>query len=278
MYLLNGESRHCLEFSDRGFQYGDGLFETIEVLNGIPVFLNQHLQRLSKGCKKLLIPMPDIGIIRKEALQLAQSATSKQAVLKLIVTRGSGGRGYRQPETIHPTRLLSLHPFPDYPERFNQQGIAVRFCSTRLGMNPALSGIKHMNRLEQVIARSEWNSSEFQEGLMLDMNGNVIEGTMSNVFIVKENVLYTPIIEQCGVDGIIRNIVISEARKNQIGLEEKTLNKEDIKSADELFVTNSIVGIWPVKQLAEQKYAIGPLIRHVQQLLLAFKQEDIHAC
>jgi 4-amino-4-deoxychorismate lyase len=278
MYLLNGETKHCIEFSDRGFQYGDGLFETIEVLNGIPVFLNQHLQRLSKGCKKLLIPIPDIEIFRKEAFQLSQSSASKQAVLKLIVTRGSGGRGYRQPELIHPTRLFSLHPFPDYPESYKQQGINIRFCNTRLGINPALSGIKHMNRLEQVVARSEWNSSGIQEGLMLDINGNIIEGTMSNVFLVKENVLYTPTIEQCGVEGIVRNIVISEAQKNQVYIVEKTLSKEDIKSADELFVTNSIIGIWPVKQLEEQRYAIGPLTQHLQKLLLAIRQEDIHAC
>ena len=278
MYLLNGETKQCIEFSDRGFQYGDGLFETIEVLNGIPVFLNQHLQRLSKGCKKLLIPIPDIEIFRKEAFQLAQSSASKQAILKLIVTRGSGGRGYRQPEIIHHTRLFSLHPFPDYPESYKQQGINIRFCNTRLGINPALSGIKHMNRLEQVVARSEWNSSEIQEGLMLDINGNIIEGTMSNIFLVKENVLYTPTIEQCGVEGIVRNIVISEAQKNQVYVVEKTLSKEDIKSADELFVTNSIIGIWPVKQLEEQRYVIGPLTQHLQKLLLAFRQEDIHAC
>ena len=278
MYLLNGETKHCIEFSDRGFQYGDGLFETIEVLNGIPVFLNQHFQRLSKGCEKLLIPMPDIDIIRKEAFQLAQSSVSKQAVLKLIVTRGSGGRGYRQPETIHPTRLFSLHPYPGYPESFKQQGINLRFCNTRLGINPALSGIKHLNRLEQVMARSEWNSPEIQEGLMLDINGNVIEGTMSNIFLVKENSLYTPVIEQCGVEGVLRNIVIAEARKNQMQVVEKTLSKEDVKSADEVFVTNSIVGIWPVKQLEKKKYLLGPITKRMQQLLLAFKQEEVHGC
>jgi len=278
MYLLNGESKHCIEFSDRGFQYGDGLFETIEVLNGTPVFLNQHLQRLSKGCEKLLIPMPDIEIIRKEAFQLAQNSISKQAVLKLIMTRGSGGRGYRQPEIIHPTRLFSLHPFPDHPESFKQQGITLRFCNTRLGLNPALSGIKHMNRLEQVMARSEWNSPEIQEGLMLDIDDNVIEGTMSNVFLVKENTLYTPVIEQCGVEGVLRNIVIAEARKIQVKVIEKTLSKEDIKSADELFVTNSIIGMWPVKQLEHQKYALGPLTKRMQGLLLAFKQEEVHGC
>ena len=113
---------------------------------------------------------------------------------------------------------------------------------------------------------------------MLDINNNVVEGTMSNVFLVKENCLYTPVIKQCGVEGVLRNIVIAEARKNQIQVVEKTLSKEDLKSADEVFVTNSIIGIWPVKQLEKQKYLLGPLTKRMQGLLLAFKQEEIHGC
>ena len=276
MYLLNGESKHTIEFSDRGFQYGDGVFETIEVLNGTPVFLNQHLHRLFKGCDRLQIPCPDKEILKKEAFQLAKGSAS--AVLKLNITRGSGGRGYRQPETIQPTRLFALHPFPDYPESFSLDGINARFCDTRLGLNPFLAGIKHMNRLEQVMARSEWNHSDIQEGLMMDINGNVVEGTMSNLFFVKRNILYTPVIEQCGVEGILRDIVILLAKKNQIQVIEKTIAKEEIQSTDELFVTNSIIGIWPIKKIGMKKYRTGLLTQQLQSLFLAFKQEDVNGC
>ena len=276
MYLLNGESKHTIEISDRGFQYGDGLFETIEVLNGTPVFLNQHLQRLFKGCQRLLLPIPDPDTLRKEAFQLSQGETS--AVLKLIVTRGSGGRGYRQPETIQPTRLLSLHPFPEYPESFKQQGITVRFCANLLGLNPSLAGIKHMNRLEQVLARAEWDSPEIQEGLMLDINGNVIEGTMSNLFMVKDQVLYTPTIEQCGVEGVLRNILISLAKQKQMKLIEKRISKEELLSADELFVTNSIIGIWPIKQVETQHFKIGSITHKLQSLFSTFKHEEGNDC
>jgi 4-amino-4-deoxychorismate lyase len=276
MYLLNGESKHTIELSDRGFQYGDGVFETIEVLNGTPVFLNQHMHRLFKGCDRLLIPCPDKEILKKEAFQLAKGSPS--AVLKLIITRGSGGRGYRQPDTIQPTRLFSLHPFPDYPETFSLHGINARFCDTRLGLNPCLAGIKHMNRLEQVMARSEWNHEDVQEGLMMDINGNVVEGTMSNVFVVKQNVLYTPAIEQCGVEGILRDIVIWLAKKQQIKVIEKTMTKVEILSADELFVTNSIIGIWPIKKIDKQTYDVGLLTQQLQSLFLAFKQEEFHDC
>jgi len=276
VYLLNGESKHCIEFSDRGFQYGDGLFETIEIFNGIPVFLDQHLQRLDTGCKKLLIPAPDIDLLKKEAYQLAKG--SARAVLKLIVTRGSGGRGYRQPEPIQATRLFSLHPFPDYPESLFQQGINAIFCATRLGLNPMLAGIKHMNRLEQVLARAEWTSANIHEGIMMDNEGRVIEGTMSNLFIVKDNCLYTPTIEQSGVNGILRNIIINLAIENQIPLIEKTLLKQDVVTADEVFVTNSIIGIWPVKQIDTQAFQVGKITEALQQLLSTFKQQVINVC
>ena len=116
---------------------------------------------------------------------------SSKAVLKLILTRGSGGRGYRQPDVIQTTRVLSLYPFPDYPDIYKEQGITARFCDTRLGLNPALAGIKHLNRLEQILARAEWTDPDIQEGIMLDMNDHVIEGTMTNLFYIKNNTLYT---------------------------------------------------------------------------------------
>ena len=273
MHLLNGKNKHNIDYSDRGFQYGDGLFETIEVLNETPVFFQQHIQRLVKGCHMLLLPIPDSTLLLKEAIELSKN--SRSAVLKLIYTRGSGGRGYRQPEIIQPTRLFSLHPFPDYPKNFSQIGITVRFCTTRLGLNPSLAGIKHLNRLEQVIARSEWDESNIQEGLMLDINENVVEGTMSNIFLVKDNILYTPVLEQCGIEGILRNILISIANDHRIRVVEKKISKQDVYSASEIFITNSIIGIWPVSQLEKVQYKIGTLTRELQKLFLIFKQRDI---
>ncbi len=273
MHLLNGKSEHSIEFSDRGFQYGDGLFETIEVSNGVPVFFQQHLQRLIKGSHKLFMPVPDSSVFVMEAFKLSKN--SSNAVLKLIYTRGSGGRGYRQPETLHPTRLFSLYPLPEFPQNFSQSGITIRFCVTRLGLNPSLAGIKHMNRLEQVIARAEWIGSDIQEGLMLDMNNNIIEGTMSNLFLVKDNVLYTPVIDHCGIEGVLRNILITIANNQQIVVVEKKISKQDIYLADEIFITNSIIGIWPVIQLEEVHYKIGTLTRELQKLFLVFKQKDI---
>ena len=273
MYLLNGERKQYIEISDRGFQYGDGLFETIEVQNGTPLFFEQHLQRLYKGCQRLLISAPDKEILSKEAYQLSKG--SPRAVLKIMITRGSGGRGYRQPDKQFPSRLLSLHPFPEYPKSFSQQGIVAKFCHYRLGLTPSLAGIKHMNRLEQVLARAEWNLPDIQEGLVMDINDSVIEGTMSNLFIVKNNQLYTPLIDQCGVEGIIRNMLIVMATENNIQVTETKISKKDVLLADEVFMTNSVIGIWPVRQLDQQLFSVGSMTKKLQYLFSECREKEV---
>jgi 4-amino-4-deoxychorismate lyase len=268
MILINGESKEHIEISDRGFQYGDGLFETIEVRDGQAVFLERHLQRLNAGCQRLYIPFPDIEVLRFEAGELCRLSVGGthplRAVLKIIITRGSGGRGYRQPDVIHPTRILSLHPYPDYPEVYRQQGIVVRICATRLGLNPALAGIKHLNRLEQVLARAEWNDSSIQEGLMLDVNGHVIEGTMTNLFYVKNNSLHTAMLVQSGVAGIMRGIIMKISVDCGFSVVEHEFTKDELLSADEVFVCNSIIGIWPVNQIETTRFSVGPATRNIQ--------------
>lgn len=274
MILVNGEYRDHIEIADRGFQYGDGLFETIEIKNGQAVFLDRHLHRLQSGCSRLRIPCPDPELIRSEAALLCKN--SPLAVLKLIITRGSGGRGYRQPPVLQPTRVLSLHPYPDYPEHYRQQGIAVRFCRTRLGLNPSLAGIKHLNRLEQVLARAEWDDPEIQEGFMLDMDNHVIEGTMTNLFYFKGNAAYTPTLTHSGVDGITRRILMGLLRKRDIAVHETACTVEELSTADEVFICNSIIGIWPVQTIENIRYAVGPLTRQCQFDLNECKEEAVN--
>ena len=274
MILINGEDRHSIDVSDRGFQYGDGLFETIAVANGKPLFLQQHLSRLFAGCKQLLIPPPDIALLVAESRQLASKADN--AVLKMIVTRGSGGRGYRQPANIAPTRVLSLHPFPEYPADYQTDGVRIRFCQLRLAKNPALAGIKHLNRLEQVLARAEWDDDAIQEGLMCDHEGYVIEGTMSNLFVVKNDMLLTPNLTHCGIRGILREIVVNFASTRKIGVFEKQqLDQQSILEADEIFITNSVIGIWPVRQLNEQCFKVGRITRRMQQWYAEARKEEM---
>jgi len=277
--LVNGECREHIEISDRGFQYGDGLFETIAVSNGQPVFFDRHIDRLEAGCRRLFIPFPGTELLTFEAKKLCQH--SNKAVLKLILTRGSGGRGYRQPEVIQTTRVLSLHPFPSFPcsrlgifaSIYEEQGIVVRFCDTRLGLNPVLAGIKHLNRLEQILARAEWSDPDIQEGIMLDMNEHVIEGTMTNLFYVKNNTLYTSSITLTGVAGIMRGIIMVMASDHGLSAIEHTFTKDELLTADEVFVCNSIVGIWPIKQIAAKCFSVGVRTRQLQAWLIQFINE-----
>lgn len=264
--LVNGEPGHALSLADRGLQYGDGLFETILVKAAQPVFLQQHLDRLQNGCQRLLIPCPNLDLIGAEISQVIQEAPL-QAVLKIIVTRGSGGRGYRQPEPIAPTRIISLHPYPNYPAAFKQVGVVVRFCQIRLGCNPALAGIKHLNRLEQVLARAEWHDPAIQEGLMLDSHGRVIEGTMSNLFWVKNHILFTAPLLESGVAGIMRAHILQLARCNAIPVKEQYIESANLLAADELFLTNSLIGIWPVQRLGQHLFSLGAVTRKLMAML-----------
>jgi 4-amino-4-deoxychorismate lyase len=278
MMLVNGEVRDHIPVTDRGLQYGDGLFETIEVQAGRAIFFGLHLNRLLNGCIRLQIPAPSIDLIRHEALSLLASDNTLSnppgdCVLKIIVTRGSGGRGYRQPACIEPTRIMSLHAAPDYPPAYQTQGINARFCQTRLALNPLLAGIKHLNRLEQVMARAEWCDPDIQEGIMRDIDGHIIEGTMSNVFLVKDGILHTPILSHSGIAGIIRSAIIKLAHQHHISIFEHLFDSELLLSADEVFVSNSVIGIWPVKQLETTTFRIGSVTLQLQQWLDQLKRE-----
>jgi 4-amino-4-deoxychorismate lyase len=276
MLLVNGERRETLPVSDRGLQYGDGLFETIEINDCRPVFFDLHLKRLEAGCLRLGLPFPSPGLLAEEAGTLCRESPA-QAVLKIIVTAGSGGRGYRRPEAIETARILSLHPFPDYPATFGTEGIRARICAIRLGINPALAGLKHLNRLEQVLARAEWSDPAIQEGLMLDSAGHLIEGTMSNLFYVRNGALYTASLEQCGIAGIIRELVIRLATRHRFAVTELSYTFEQLASADEVFVCNSIIGIWPVRQIEQIALRSGPITREIQQWLADYKQETLRS-
>jgi len=271
MVLINGKQQNTIAMTDRGLHYGDGLFETIEISQGHAVFLRQHLARLRRGCQTLKIPFPQEKLLIEEVSQLAQATES--GVLKLILTRGSGGRGYRQPDPIHVTRILALHAYPDYPKYYQKSGIDTFFCNTRLGINPLLAGLKHNNRLEQVMARSEW-SDEFQEGLMLNVQDHVIEGTMTNLFVIKDGQIFTPKTTVSGVNGIVRQIVIDIAKAHSIPIKETEFNTDFVLSADELFVTNSVIGLWPIKSLQKQIYAVGSLTHKIQGYLSDYKEQN----
>jgi 4-amino-4-deoxychorismate lyase len=274
MILVNGADDGSVSALDRGLHYGDGLFETIEIQDGHPVFWRRHLRRLEYGCQRMHIPFPGTALLTAEAQRLCHGAF--KGVLKIILTRGPGGRGYRHPDQIETTRLLTLHPFPEYHESLQKDGIVARFCAIRLGLNPALAGIKHLNRLEQVMARAEWRDQGIHEGLMLDIDGHVVEGTMSNLFIVKNGTMYTDPLKHCGVAGIVREIILEACSAHAMAAVQAPLSKDEFAAAEEVFVTNSLIGIWPVRAIEDYRFNIdGQVLRQVRRWLDAYRQEDL---
>jgi 4-amino-4-deoxychorismate lyase len=258
MMLINGVATNQLPATDRAVQYGDGVFETIAVFNGEPRAWYRHMRRLFVGCAKLGIPQPDTELLAAEATQLYQEHGQGQGrlVLKIIISRGSGGRGYRPLPEVSPTRILALYAWPEHTREWYNLGIRMHVCETRLACNPALAGIKHLNRIENVLASTEWQDKDITEGLMCNMQDEVIEGTMSNIFAVLDGNLHTPDLSHCGVAGTMRARVIEAAVEQGIKVNERSISLEELYSADELFVCNSILNIVAVRQLGDHRYAV----------------------
>lgn len=266
MILVNGKPENRIDVSDRGLQYGDGLFETIVYRNNTAEFLDAHLKRLSLGCQRLAIPFQQLDQLRLEIDSVIQNLTD-DTVIKIIVTRGYGGRGYFADKDIIPTRIISTHLCPSFPDSNYTIGVNLRFCDQILSENSSLAGVKHLNRLEQVLARNEWDDPNVNEGLMSDSHGNVIEGTMSNIFIAKSNRLYTPKLNKSGVAGIMRAQILMLASESYLTVKEDVITKDEVISADEVFVCNSVIGIWPVRSLADTNYPVGPITKQLQHAL-----------
>lgn len=259
-----------IPIADRGFQYGDGVFETLAVDNGEALLLARHVQRLTAGCQRLGIDAPSSETLCAQVQRLAD--TGGRGVVKLIVTRGDGARGYG-PQGAGPTRVVAArYPWPERCDELARTGVAVRLCKTALARNPSLAGIKHLNRLEQVLARAEWDDQRYAEGLMLDTEGHLVEGTMSNVFLVVDGALLTPDLSDCGVAGIIRDVVIELAtqitgRPVSVG----TVTTTSLANADEVFLCNSVIGLWPVTRVEQFTLPIGQLTLELSRALIRAK-------
>lgn len=259
--LINGQASAHIPADDRGFQYGDGLFETALVRGGRVRFLDDHCQRLFAGCARLGIAAPDPQTLLSEIAQL--TAEADRGVLKIIVTRGAGGRGYRPGGAMSSNRVVALHPFNPVP----QAALRLRWCDIRLGRNARLAGIKHLNRLEQVLAQSEWREGEVDEGLMLDTEGEVVCATAANVFVVRDNVLVTPDLRFCGVHGVMRAQVIKAAAKLKLAVSEEPLWPHDLTSASEVFITNAVRGIRSVGALESLQWTASDVASRLANAL-----------
>lgn len=264
---VDGRPATDLFLGDRGLAYGDGLFETIAVRRGRAVLLPRHLARLAEGLRRLAI---DLDPVVLESELQAFLAELGEGVAKLIITRGDGLRGYAPPQPAQPRRILLGNPLPSYPAVNAEHGVCLYPCVTRLAEQPLLAGLKHLNRLEQVLARGEWQDLAFAEGLMRDVSGRVVEGVFSNLFLVRKGVLLTPELSRCGVAGVMRAEVLAQAERSGITCEVRDISFAELQAADEVFLCNSLYGIWPVRELAVCVWPAGPLTRKLQALIRSF--------
>jgi 4-amino-4-deoxychorismate lyase len=267
-WLVNDSENTAIPVTDRGLAYGDGLFETIALREGRCRFVTDHLARLEVGCERLAIPFPGAERIERNIRRLCKQNGARDGVVKIVVTRGAGPRGYAYDPTAV-TPMLCVGLAASEPPIVPPDGIRVRLCTTTVSRNPQLAGMKTLNRLPQVLGRAEWQNPEIAEGLMSDEHGNLIGGTMSNVFIVAGPELVTPPTTAAGIAGIMRAKVMQAAEQCGIDLRERDIDVRTLEHVDECFVTNSLIGIWPVSRLGNTRYDIGPVTRRLMDALAA---------
>ena len=255
---VDGQVRDQVSVLDRGLGYGDGLFETIRFVgSGAPLW-PRHMQRLEEGCRRLGLPMPGPGVLLAEAREVSHGLD--QAVVRITLTRGVGARGYRPPVRPQPTRIVAAFEPPPPDQAAQTDGICVRLCATRLAPQPLLAGLKHLNRLEQVLARAEWDDPAIAEGLLCDVDGFVISATEANLFAVFGDTLATPALDRCGVAGVARAEVLAAWPHAQV----RRIALAELRQADELFLSSSVRGILPVRELDGHALAVGPVTRALQ--------------
>lgn len=274
--LINGIQSTEIAATDRGLAYGDGLFSTIKVELGQVQLWHFHLQRLQLGAEQLFFPEVDWEALKNEIGLLAQTMINKpQAVIKVIITRGSGGRGYSSKGCNEPLRILSSHDFPSFYEKWQVEGINLILCDHKLAINPQLAGLKTLNRLEQVIIKHELEAVDATEGIVCDMNGLVVEACSANVFIFLDNKWRTPRLDECGVKGVKRRQVIESALKAGIAISEESITVNDLFRAKAVCLTNALMGLIPVKQFQSHRYSAYNF-SNIDRLQAILIEEDIN--
>lgn len=265
MILVNGLPSETVAANDRGLMYGDGVFRTLAIKLGHPQYLRRHLAKLSADCEAIKLPVIDQQPLMRDIDFVSKDV--HDGVLKIVITRGPGIRGYRIPSPQLPTRIVMTAPSANYPVHYSTQGVAAVLCKTQLATPTPLAGIKSLNRIENIMARAEWSDAAIAEGLMCNADGAIISGTMSNFFYVRGGVLGTSDLGACGVAGVQRDRILDHAKSHGIPVTMKPLHRDDVTRADELFVCNSLIGIWPIIACGELRWPVGPIARRLQAAL-----------
>ncbi len=268
MVLVNGTPADAVPSGDRGLAYGDGVFRTFPMRAARASHWTRHYAALSRDCARLGIACPAAAVLERDLAEVSRS--EPDCVVKVIITRGTGERGYRPSAAARPLRAVMTSRLPEHSALHANSGIRTRRCRLSLGRQPALAGIKHLNRLENVLARAEWRDDGIAEGLLGSDDGQVIGGTMSNLFIVEHGQLVTPDLACCGVAGVTRERVIDACANHGMPCHVDHIGWPRFARAEEAFVVNSLIGLWPIREFEGAPYPTGP----VAQRVLRWLEED----
>jgi 4-amino-4-deoxychorismate lyase len=260
--LINGRYARCLDVLDRGFQYGDGVFETLLWVKGKVPLWKWHMQRLMRGCDRLCIARPKEQCLIDEVQQLAVDAQT--AVVKILLTRGVSARGYAPPSDANVTRVLIRFPYLSMSEEQKKIGVSVRFCRTIWPKDELLAGIKHLNRLHQVMARSEWSDPSISEGICSNDEGHIVGATAANLFATIDGVCVTPDVSKSGIAGVCRAALLEQG-----AIQVRNLNKGELLRAQEIFLSNAVQGVIPVCRIDDRVLTPGPAAREASKRLMA---------
>lgn len=286
--LINGVAADFISVNDRSIHYGDGLFETILFHADKLYYWKQHYQRLQESCHKLRLKCPDEQLLLDDIKRLSVKnnfSDKTSAAIKIIISRGTGERGYRfKPAAVNENRIVSFTAInTEYSSLLSARLLTgtLCVCKQQLSINADLAGIKHLNRLENVLARNEWQETaaghnsnhDIIDGLMLNANRHVIEGTMSNLFAVKNNQLFTPGLTLSGINGIMRNMIITLAANNNIALNQLDLGLDELLAMDEVFITNSLIGIKSVNKIEQSVIRANTVSQQLFNALLETKND-----
>ena len=280
---VNGVEGGSLPAADRGTSYGHGLFETMLFSDGAVPLWQRHLGRLVSDAPILGLSISEKSLEDNLAnfLQLLAQQSQSSGIIKIMVTAGTGGRGYASPEKMAPQIICQFSPLPNNLVQLRQKGVALIQCQYALPTNPVLAGIKHLNRLDQVLAAAELKQqgAPYTDGVMFSHDSNLIETTCANIFIkTPEMGWLTPQLDQSGVLGVMRGLLL-ERLFNQSGLNVKEcrINPQQLASASEIFICSSIRGLIPVTDIKDLgHWSIGPETKLLQSAL--FDLYDCYLC
>jgi len=264
--MINGVETELISVRDRGLQYGDGCFETLRLINHVPVLFNLHIERLIRTCQLLQIQI-DLNVLQSELTEFIRLCPA-DGIIKIILTRGIGGRGYAAPVSPTTNRIFLHSDYPENYSRLAKEGVCVGVSEEKLSENSRLAGHKHLNRLDQVLASFDLDAT-MDEVLCKDSAGHIIEGTKSNLVLVLNDMIITPLLDKSGVEGVMLKYLKQRYADNDMDIEARKVTSEDLQAASEVFMCNSVFGIWPVRKLIEgasvNSWSIGSVTRQAMR-------------